>query len=136
MKYVRQEHYKGCAVACIAMITGETYSDVERCFKEDFSRECLSAVSARSYLCDHGYAAVEKTSHGYMDVRASNKRMAVPFAPVHMVTVLPYVNAKYGHSVVMDAKGRVYDPQHPEIRGFEPYYCIVAVTGYFYEGKK
>ncbi len=47
--------------------------------------------------------------------------MAEPFAPVHLVSVLPYVNAKYAHSVVMDSRGRVYDPQYPEIKDFSPY---------------
>lgn len=135
MKYVRQERDYGCAVACIAMITGESYSDVEGCFKENFDKQALSLDAARVFLCDHGYAAIEKVCYGYMDVRQSNKRMAVPFAPTHMVTVMPYINARYSHSVVMDAKGRVYDPAHPEIRDFKTYYSIVAVTGYFYEGE-
>jgi hypothetical protein len=134
VKYVEQEHDYGCAVACIAMISGEAYADVERCFKEDFSKQALKHESVRDYLCDRNFAAIEKTAPGYADVRIANARMAVPFAPVHLVNVLPYVNAKHGHSVVMDGKGRVYDPQHPEVKDFSDYYCIFRVTGYFYEG--
>jgi hypothetical protein len=136
LKYVEQEQDYGCAVACIAMITGEPYAEVEKCFREDFSREAMKPEAAREYICDRNFSAVEKRHYGYADVRVMDRIMSLPFAPVHMVNVLPYINAKYGHSVVMDSRGRVYDPQHPDIRDFSRYYCIVTVTGYFYEGKK
>ena len=118
------------------MITGEDYSAVEKAFKENFDREGLKSDAAREYICDRNFSAVEKKPFGYSDVQTCNKRMAAPFAPAHMVDVLPYINAKHAHSVVMDAKGRVYDPQYPAVKDFSEYYCIIRVTGYFYGGTR
>lgn len=136
MRYVRQKHECGCAVACIAMITGEEYDDVEKCFKEDFSKQCVSQKAIQEYIEDHGFGSVKKQAHGFPEVRTSNEQMSKPFAPAHIAHVLPYINAKNAHSVVMDAKGRVYDPQHSEVKDFSSYYYIISVTGYFYEGKE
>src|SRR3712207_8106550 len=42
-KYVRQEHAKGCGVACISMLTGRPYAKVR-------SEEHTSELQSRQYL--------------------------------------------------------------------------------------
>jgi len=129
VEYVAQKDDYGCAVACISMITGIPYDKVASSFAANFKREGLSADHARNFLCEHGFSAIEAVAHGYGGVERSNARMAQPFAPVHLVTVQSQADATLNHAIVMDHRGRIYDPDNPKRRDLGHYYCIVSVTG-------
>lgn len=136
IKYVAQKDSFGCAVACIAMVTGIPYDTIAKEFCADFKREGMRSEASRVYICDHGFSVIEVTSHGYQDVHASNARMSLPFAEIHVVTVQPFADSQLNHDVVMDSRGRVFDPEQPKVKDFSHYYAIVCVLGLFDDRKK
>lgn len=133
IRFVQQKHELGCAVASIAMVLGCEYDDVERRFGRSFDKQGLKTDQARSFVCDHGFSVIEKRADGFMDIERSNARMLQPFADVHIISAQPFADSKIHHCFVMDAKGKIYDPN----RGINPdptsYYYIVTVLGFFTE---
>lgn len=118
-------------MACIAMITGLAYDEVDKHFQTNFEHEGMYAEHSRGFICDQGFSAIEVLQHGYCGLQAANKRMNRPFADVHLVSVQPFADSKINHAVVMDKRGRVYDPDRPEKRSLTEYYSIVRVTGFW-----
>jgi hypothetical protein len=135
IRYVKQEHRAGCAVACAAMLTGQSYAEVAASFASNLVDDGVQLESARDYVCDRGFAAVAATPHGYMDVRANNRRMLRPFADVHIVRVLQHVDSSIGHALVMDRRGRLYDPDAPGPVDASKFYAVTHVFGFFDERK-
>lgn len=131
IKYVKQEDSKGCAIACFAMIRGMTYAQVANQFSIDLKKHGLTSQQIWMYLSDHGYSVIEKLSHAWMDLHQQNARMVIPFAPLHWVDVKQYANSPLDHAVVMDAKGRVYDPSAEENKNLNAYYQVRSIMGLF-----
>jgi hypothetical protein len=131
IKYVKQEHEKGCLIACIAMVLGWDYSEVVKEFENDFDKHGTDGEMAKQFICDHGFSVIEKRGSGYLDIRKHNQRMLAPFAPVHIVSVQQFIDKpKHTHGYVMDAKGKVYDPDD-ETRTVVPCYEVRPVMGFF-----
>jgi hypothetical protein len=106
VKHVVAKHDKGCVIACIAMVLGWGYDEVATEFQNDFNKAGINTDFAKEFICDHGYSVIEKRGTGYIDLREHNKRMMIPFAPIHIVTVRQFVDKpKHHHAFVMDAKG-------------------------------
>jgi hypothetical protein len=133
IRYVRQEHVKGCVIAVCAMITGQTYAEVNAHFSGDRDQDGLPLRLALTYVTDHGFAAHEVIAHGHLDLRDSNGRMLQPFADAHIVNVLPCVNSEWGHALVMDRDGRLYDPEVPGEVDPARFYYVNTVIGVFDE---
>lgn len=131
IQHVAQKHDKGCVVACIAMVLGWGYDEVVTEFDNDFDKKGISAEFAKDFICEHGYSVIERRGTHYLDVRSHNQRMMVPFAPVHIVTVRQYIDLpKHSHAVVMDAKGRIYDPGDKDAQTII-YYSVEHIMGFF-----
>lgn len=131
IKYVRQKHRSGCAVACIAMVTGLSYEQVDKNFQTNFEHDGMYAEHSRTFVCDQGFTAIELLQYGYSNLASTNRRMNRPFADIHIVSVRPFADSKLNHAVVMDKRGRVYDPDSPQKKSLAEYYSIVRVTGFW-----
>src|SRR5678815_926246 len=99
IKHVKQQHDKGCMIACIAMVLGWTYDAVVDQFHNDFDKKGMDGKLAKEFICEHRYSCVEKRGTHYGEVREHNKRMIVPFAPIHIVTVQQFKDCKQTHAV-------------------------------------
>jgi hypothetical protein len=131
VRWVGQKHDKGCVIACIAMVLGWEYEDVVSEFKNDFDKKGTSTDFAKEFICDHGFSVIEKRGTGYIDLRAHNKRMLQPFAPVHIVSVRQFIDLpKHTHAYVTDAKGRVFEPISKD-RKEVLFYSVEHVMGFF-----
>lgn len=131
IRWVKQEHDKGCVVACIAMVLGWKYTDVVKEFQNDFQKQGTSYEVAKDFIIDHGFSVIEKSGNGWYDVREHNKRMMQPFAPVHIVSVQQFIDKpKHGHSFVMDAKGKIFEPRDSRITEVQ-FYVVKQVMGFF-----
>jgi hypothetical protein len=130
IKHVAQKHDKGCVVACIAMVLGWDYDKVVAEFHNDFNKKGISGDIAKDFICDYGFSVIEKRGGGYIDLDEHNKRMMTPFAPVHIVTVKQFIDAKINHCVVMNSKGKIYDPSDKS-RDKVFYYSVEHVMGFF-----
>jgi hypothetical protein len=104
---IYQEDKFGCALACLAMITGQTYQQVKAgilAWHPDGNG--ISELITDSYLADHGYAVARKYPHA-AHLKEQRSWPPAPFGAVHLVCVgLP----AGGHLVVMLADGSVLDP--------------------------
>jgi hypothetical protein len=135
IRYVRQKHEFGCAVASAAMILGAAYDEVGQAFQNDFDKGGIENEPIRDYICEHGFSVIEKTAHSFMHIEPSNKRMIIPFAEIHLVRVQPYADSKTNHCLVMDRRGVIYDPARPDNKQWD-YYFVFHVMGFFYEGQR
>lgn len=131
IRWVEQKHEQGCVVACIAMILGWDYDDVVAEFHNDFDKAGTNTDYAKDFICDHGYSAIEKRGGGYDQISLHNKRMMVPFAPVHIISVQQFVDTpKHAHAFVMDGKGKIYEPSGKAVKQV-PFYYVRHVIGFW-----
>lgn len=111
--YVAQPNGYGCAIACVAMIVGKTYDEMEAWFAEQgMSRERMERglydAIWREALHRHGFADEQRyrcdpfTGHCDRPVWPP-----ASFAPIHICCVRV---AAGSHAIVMLADGAVMDP--------------------------
>jgi hypothetical protein len=110
MKLVLQQDDYGCAIACIAMVTGRTYEDVKQDWRTDVSREGIVTKDILNYLGDCGFSVIYKKITHYDHKGFGRDEMLRPFAPVHLLSARHYFDSANSHLVVMDADGGIYCP--------------------------
>lgn len=131
IRWVGQKHDKGCVIACIAMVLDWEYDKVVSEFHNDFDKRGVTTDFAREFINDHGYSVIEKRGHGYANIRLHNKRMMIPFAPIHIVSVQQFVDKpKHAHAFVMNHKGRIYEPADKKLTDV-PYYYVRHIMGFW-----
>ena len=54
-----------------------------------------------------------------------------PFADIHILTVQAFADSGCNHVIVMDKRGRVFDPDDAKTKDLSQYYSIVRVLGLF-----
>lgn len=114
--YVAQPNGYGCAIACVAMIAGRTYDEMEALFLEQgLSRERMERGSHSliwlEALDRFGFAYVQRYKHDPIRNGARASWPPAPFAPVHICSTMV---AAGQHAVVMLGDGVVLDPYKPE----------------------
>lgn len=110
MKLVEQKEPYGCTVACLAMVLGATYEDVQSQFINDFTKRAISFKQVLDYLGENGFSVLHKEAKCYNDRHLFRDELFRPFAPVHIVHVRPRADMKSSHVVVMDQKGKIFCP--------------------------
>lgn len=137
---IRQKDPYGCALACLAMVTGKAYEEVRAAFVgHDFgvsTRELrtggISYVAVDGYLSDHGYAVRRLARYDPVLNLHRDPWPVEPFAPVHVCEVI----TSMGHSVVMLADGTVLDPNREEPGRLSDYAAVNYVAGVYPAGVK
>lgn len=129
IRHVRQEDSHGCALASLAMVTGETYAEV----KAKFSRVGIAQTGVtffvfEDYLAQHGYACARLMYNDFIRDRKREPWPPEPFADVHMCEVM---DTNGGHVVVMLADGTVLDPATDERKRLADYASVNFVSGVF-----
>jgi hypothetical protein len=113
------------------MVLGWEYGDVASEFQNDFSKKGTNTDFAKDFICDHGFSVIEKRGGGWIDLREHNKRMMIPFAPIHIVTVQQFIDRpKHNHSFVMGHQGKIYEPGDKACTKLL-YYSVQHVMGFF-----
>lgn len=110
--YVAQPNGYGCAIACVAMIVGKTYDEMEAWFLEQgLPRERMVQGSHdgiwREAIDRHGFVYVQRYRCDPFLNRCDRPDWPVPFAPVHVCCTRV---AAGSHAVVMLGNGSVLDP--------------------------
>lgn len=114
------------------MVLGREQSEINRDFVNDFGRKGVPVWVIREYLEDTGLSIVEKQARTSNDKVKHNKRMWEPFAHAHIVMVQPVADQKTNHVVVMDRKGKIFDPDNKQANGSD-YYYVITVLGIFWD---
>lgn len=122
---VEQQDSNGCVLACIAMVTGQSYEEVKAGF-DRIDAAGISEFRLRAYLAECGYAAAIKYPH-YSPLNVDREIWPPkPFGKVHIVFT-------GNHAIVMLRNGTVYDPApgHDKPRHIKDYrdiHLMMAVT--------
>jgi len=133
MQHILQEDEWGCSIACIAMLTGKSYTNMRNQVQKDFQESTIGLTKGLSYLdcypyfIDAGYAWQIKYR-----VHHHNKQVDIwppmLWAPVHWCEV-QVTDSSPGHSILMLQDGTIYDPLTYNKRSLEDYYKVGVVIG-------
>lgn len=134
IRYVAQPNGYGCAIACVAMIVGKTYEEMEAWLAEQgMTRERMaSGLYAHIYLealDRHGFAYAQRYRCDPFTNRCDRPAWPpAPFAPIHLCCTNVAVGS---HAVVMLADGSVLDPWNRERTSLAhpDYLQVTQVTG-------
>jgi hypothetical protein len=115
VEWVGQGDEWGCGIAVLAMLTGQSYAEVDAAFpyrlgREDERDKCVKPREMMGYLWDQGYSLRvirdrRYAINGYNGVWPS----LVPFAPLHYAMV-DSPTQPTGHWIALDSEARVFDP--------------------------
>ena len=134
MRWVRQEDPEGCGVAVLAMLTGQTFAEVDQAFPDRRARDtpkerCLEPHHMQNYLWDRGYfLRLIRLAEFAPDGRWPPR----PFAPLHYVNVTSPSGT--GHWVAMEMDGCVLDPLRKGTYQLDFYPAVHEVVGIFPDG--
>jgi hypothetical protein len=131
IKLVRQEDPFGCAVACIAMVLGRTYESVKADWSNDFAKDGVTTNQITGYLGDAGCSVLYKNLMNWNEKDFARKEMFRPFAPAHILCIKQLYDATIYHAVVMDAKGKIYDPAGHTDKEVKSWYLLDEVIGVY-----
>lgn len=130
IKYVAQRQKKDCMLACLAMILNIEYNKLHSMFWRDFDKTGLELEIGRDFLADSGFNIIEKRNFGFDVISNARKEMWKPFAPIHLVKVRQWLDRQSTHAIVMDGKGKIYDPGYRTAKK-NSYYEVISVVGCF-----
>lgn len=137
MKFIKQEQSHGCLIACIAMVMNWGYWDVAQFFVNDFTKSGVPLHKGATFLAENGYSIVSKETPHKCHRDFARDWMMEPFAPNHIIEFFQFTDTpKESHVVVMDAKGKIFDPGgHTAEDIIKGMYDLSRVIG-IYEDKK
>jgi hypothetical protein len=124
---IKRVEQKGptCTIACMAMILGVEFDHVAKHF--EFPEEGRLTKIA-DYLGDHGYSVLIKESMYHAFPRFGFTEMCKPFAPAHVLHLKQFADQQVQHVVVMDQKGKLFDPAR-ENCVLDDFYMLTGVLG-------
>jgi hypothetical protein len=145
IRWVRQEHKCGCAIASLAMVTGLSYQYVHSYLNTRVGRfvesKWVIGLDAEehgvgimfdgwSFLRDHGYAIQHRWRAPYTTAYhcpPHDPWPCEPWADVHIATVL----TSQAHAVVLLRDGTVLDPMTPEPRRLSNYGKVETIAAVY-----
>lgn len=130
IKLIYQKNKFGCAVACLAMVSGRTYDDVVQDFINDFNEDGLEIEKALDWLGDNGFSVLVKEIRCYNQKDFARAYMFKPFAEVHIVRVRNKVDTM-NHLIVMDKAGKLFCPDGTSDADLRLCYLIDMVLGLY-----
>ncbi len=129
LRYVRAKVTNSCVIACLAMVTGESFARVRRGLLEFWQDEGqfqgIGDNVFDEYLGQRGFA-MQYIRHEYkprFQLRAPWP--PAPWAPIHVCDVFD----QGLHAVVMRADGRIMDPSDRKRRALAEYHRVFGVCG-------
>lgn len=124
---IKRVEQKGptCTIACAAMILGVTFDQVEKHFHPD-NKRTLTTLS--DYLGEHGYSILIKEVLYHTFPRFGFTELCKPFASAHILHLKQFTNSEEQHVVVMDQKGKIFDPAQENLE-LADFYMVTGVLG-------
>lgn len=118
----------GCRLACVAMVLGISYAEAKAEAERidgptDWATQGADYWTSDRILFRYGWAVQRHYVAWYDDWPLK------PFAPVHLIEIRQ--PSGRGHSLVMDADGRVFDPNRPGIFTLADYPEVQNIQGLF-----
>jgi hypothetical protein len=128
MKLVLQEHPEGCLIACLAMVSGKTYREVDAMFVRDrYEDGGLNDYQVFDFLATEGFS----WRHLHRHTLLGTEKVRQEWPPVITSLAIARVNGGRGgslsHGIVVTPEGVAYDPAQG-VRRFSDYDTIGSVT--------
>lgn len=123
----------GCGIACLAMLTQESYNKVRE-LAPDLCEKCGVEVEPMDhYLAEQGFAIRRLHEYKEFDGKAAERWPPKPFAEQHLCLVLQTRKDHVAHYVCMNDKGLVFDPADIEYTKcrLSRYYRVFWVAGIY-----
>jgi hypothetical protein len=146
VQWVRQEHRSGCAIAALAMVTGNTYQYVYDFLNSRVGRfvdsKWVIGLDAEehgvgimfdgwSFLRDHGYAIQHRWRAPYTIAYDSPPHEPWPCEPWAEVSIATVLTCAGAHAVVLLRDGKVLDPLTPEPRRLSDYSKVESIVAVY-----
>lgn len=127
---VEQEDKMGCGLACLAMLTGETYRQVKSKVVRWEENHGVAEFMMKDYLVEQGYASAMKYPHSSSMKIDRTPWPPAPFADVHFVCLDAFGSEGF-HYVIMLRDGSIIDPWfgRTQPRRLEQYGQVMHVCG-------
>ncbi len=113
MRRVQQEDADGCGIAVLAMLTGETYAEVDAAWPlrltEHWKDSDVKPHMMMDYLWKRDHSLLVVRDRRYAHGAPTNWPSLRPFAPMHYAMV-DSPTQPTGHWIAIDADGTVLDP--------------------------
>jgi len=130
--HISQKDSHGCAVACMAMVSGHSYDYVRDFYSaKDFSKAGLTHFDYVEFFVEHGISINWKWP-GYQAKGLNKKRDPWPcklWAEINIVKVMTL--AQTSHAIVVLKDGTVFDPLDPLIPTLSAYKEITQIIGIY-----
>lgn len=129
---IKQKHARGCSVAALAMITGQSYETVCEHFGIDFETQGLYLPNLDEYLVEMGYSICRK--YFYVGVLTDSLRKhrdvwpVEPFGDVELCEVKVSESAPMMHFVVRLRDGTILDPLIESTRTLSDYHQVLNIA--------
>lgn len=135
MQFVESELDNSCIISALAAITDQTFNEVLEGMREYWNNEGeyggVDDPAWVAYLAANGYA-IQDISHEYVPHDCFIDEWPIPpFAPAHLV----FVYSDGPHGIAMDANGRVYDGNDPNLISLSQYKRVYRIVGIWPVGK-
>jgi hypothetical protein len=134
--YVAQREDTDCVIACLAMVTGQTYDEVMHDmipFWDLYRERGVSDRMFYEYLGEKNYCVSNITKFYSPQQIERTPWPVAPFAPVHVVGTM---DEGYYHSVVMDWRGIIHDPSDMSAVGLHEYEEVYEIVGIWPKPKR
>jgi hypothetical protein len=129
MQLVKQQHPEGCLVACLAMVAGRTYAEVDSMFVRDrYEDGGLNDYQVFDFLAEEGFFWCHV--HRYSHLGPSKVREQWPLPLTTDLTICRVDAGRGGplsHGIVVTRDGQAFDPALG-VRRFEDYTAVGAMT--------
>lgn len=129
--WVEQVDSGGCGLACLAMLLDTTYARIVE-LAPDLCGKCgVNQTEMDHFLAEHGLHVRRLYQKQRFDGKFRAPWPPKPFADRHLVGVVQTKTDVWGHWVVMDEKGVIYDPADPEFKKskLSRYYKVESIAG-------
>ena len=114
----------GCGVACLAMITGESYEKVRRTFSFDAAINGLTAEHLIHYLSRHGFWI--NTLRFFEGCLPRDNRYVMVTEIMQRILMIEQLSGRY-HFVAVQAGNIVHDPADRSIKCASVYKIIKEI---------
>ncbi len=115
---VIQKQKRGCGVACLATVLGNTYYDIAKYFEADLDEEGIDGQTLIDFLSGMGFDIITKAascySSGYDKI---TERILKPFADIHIIAGYQFIESTKlrdgktsGHWLILTKEGKLLCP--------------------------
>ena len=125
MNLVRQFNSKGCGIACVAMITGQSYQECKLALFGTLGKVTgMFHDDVVKFITDRGFVAGKRKY--VKDIQGEIK----PEAMLNLLEVRVYPDSDGSHFVIMDAEGNILDPMfgQTELSFYHEVWSIIGFT--------